>query len=67
MNRGSGENKFPTGTEMRVARGSWESLGLHQGLVAVVRPTNLGLVSVRLFRTSLCLLPAASMLDMVHE
>lgn len=72
MNRGSRENKFPTGTEMRVAKGSWESLGLHQGLVEVAenqvaRPMNLGLVSFRLFRTILCLLPGASVLDMVHE
>lgn len=57
---------------MRVARGSWESLGPRQGLAGVAenqvsRPMNLGLLSFRLFRTILCLLPGASVLDMVNE
>lgn len=72
MNRGSGENKFPTGTEMRVARGSVESLGLYQGLMEfaknqVARLMNLGLLTFRLFRTILCLPPGASVLHMVCE
>lgn len=44
-NRGSGESKIPTGIEITVARGSWESLRLPQSLVVTVgnqitRPIN---------------------------
>lgn len=57
---------------MRVARGSWESLGLQQGLAEVAenqvaRPMNPGLVNFRLLKTILYLLPGASVLDIVHE
>lgn len=44
-NRGPGESKIPTGTEIRVAGGNWGNLRLPHGLVVtaerqIARPTN---------------------------
>lgn len=60
-NRGPGENKIPTGTEIRVAGGSWESLRLPHSLVVAVEirlpgPQTLAKAVVGLFGPFLCLL-----------
>lgn len=60
-NRGPGESKVPTGTEIRVTGGNQESLRLPHGLVVtaghqIARPTNPDQGSGRPFRTISCLL-----------
>lgn len=67
-NRGPGENKIPTGTEIKVAGGSWESLRLPHSLVVTVenqiaRSTNAGQGSGRPFRTIFVF----ALWDMVHK
>jgi hypothetical protein len=54
VNRGSGESKIPTVTEIRVpGRNQGEPMA---SVVQVARPTNLGQGSFRPLRTVLCLL-----------
>lgn len=60
-NRGLGESKIPTGTEIRVAGGNWERLRLQHCLVMtagcqIARPTSPDQSSGRPFQTVLCLL-----------